>query len=302
MEKTRYPDFFIVGAPKCGTTALAAYLEQSENINFHRKEIHYFGKDLEFNRPRVNLDDYLAYSQSFPKDNLLGDASVYYLFSKTAAKEIYDINPNAKIIICLRNPIDFVQSLHAQLVSNADENELDLETALELEESRLNGKNVPWYAHPVHALRYTEMAKFSGQVKRYLEIFPKENVKVVFLEELSKDANSVTQSVFSFLGMEPPSELSLNVVNPTTTVRFKWVKVFHKTVLPADGRVRKIVPKFFLRPIDFILFRIMSKKATKRVMSQSLRLRLREKLSEDVLKLRSVLGNELSVWKDFISG
>ena len=53
-----YPDFYIVGAPKCGTTALASYLEQSDSIYFHRKEIHYFGTDLKFNRPRVNLKTY----------------------------------------------------------------------------------------------------------------------------------------------------------------------------------------------------------------------------------------------------
>lgn len=298
-KKDRYPDFFIVGAPKCGTTALSAYLGQSPNIKFHRKEIHYFGSDLEFNRPRVTKKAYLDQGSEVKGTELLGDASVYYLYSKEAAREIFEVNPEAKIIICLRNPIDFVQSLHAQLVSNADENILDLEQALRVEKERAQGKSIPWYTHPVHALRYTQMAMFNEQVKRYLETFPHENIKVVFLEELASDVEKVTKETFEFLDADEPKNLNLSVVNPTTTVRFKPLKIMHKTLFPADGKVRKVLPNIVLKPIDFTFFRLMSKKAEKESMPPELRVRLKKMFESDVEALSKTLGKNLSCWVDF---
>jgi len=298
-KKDRYPDFFIVGAPKCGTTALSAYLGQSPNIKFHRKEIHYFGSDLEFNRPKVTKKAYLEQGSKVKGNELLGDASVYYLYSKKAAREIFDVNTKAKIIICLRNPIDFVQSLHAQLVSNADENILDLEQALQVEQDRIQGIGVPWYTHPVHALRYTQMAKFNEQVKRYLEIFPHENIKVVLLEELASDSEKITKEIFEFLGTEEPENLNLSVVNPTTTVRFKPLKIMHKTMFPADGIARQILPSIFLKPIDFVLFKLMSKKSEKAKMPHHLRNQLKAEFADEVELLSKTLRKDLSVWSDF---
>jgi hypothetical protein len=292
-----YPDFYIVGAPKCGTTALANYLEQSDSIFFHRKEIHYFGTDLKFNRPRVDLETYNQKTKELGEKGLVGDASVYYLASSTAALEIYKTNPEAKIIICLRNPVDFMLSLHAQLLSNVDENERDFKTALKLEPSRNLGKNIPWYAHPVHALFYRKMAGFSEQVKRYLDLFDAKNVKIVLLDDLANNTFETVKDVYAFLETDPPKDLNLSIVNPTTDVRFKWIKVLHKSVFPADGKLRKAMPRFLMSLIDFMFFRVMTKKAQKQVIDTEFKEVLQIEFATEVAELAEVIDRNLDHWQ-----
>ena len=50
----RIPDFFIVGAPKCGTTAMYQWLQAHPEVFVPVKEIHYFGRDLDHRRPPVS--------------------------------------------------------------------------------------------------------------------------------------------------------------------------------------------------------------------------------------------------------
>ena len=143
------------------------------------------------------------------------------------------------------------------------------------------------------------MAKFNEQVKRYLATFPHENIKVVFLEELASDTEKVTKETFEFLGADKPENLNLSVVNPTTTVRFKPLKILHKTLLPADGKVRKVLPNIVLKPIDFTFFKLMSKKAEKTRMSSELRAMLHEVFESDVNELSKTLNRDLFYWRDF---
>src|SRR5665647_751711 len=111
--KLKRPDFFIVGAPKCGTTAMNNYLAQHPDVFMAQKEIHYFGSDLKM-RVKVSESEYLNYFQNAEEKKLIGEASVWYLFSEKAAAEIKAFSPQAKIIIMLRDPIDVLHSLHSQ--------------------------------------------------------------------------------------------------------------------------------------------------------------------------------------------
>ena len=132
MDKYRKPDFFIVGAPKCGTTSMFHYLRQHPQIFMpDNKEPHYFGKDLIKMSDEFidNEDEYLNLFKDAKSDQKLGEASTFYLYSKSAYKEIKEYNPDAKIIIMLRNPIDFLHSLHSQLLFSGYEDELDFEIA-----------------------------------------------------------------------------------------------------------------------------------------------------------------------------
>jgi len=296
-DTLRYPDFYIVGAPKCGTTALHHYLSQSDFIVMLRKEIHYFGKDLNFNRPRVSHKQYLQECEAIRPTHLIGDASVYYLRSHTAAEEIYACNPRAKIIICLRNPVDFMHSLHAQLIATADEIEKDFETALSLETRRVKGQKIPWHTHPVHALCYREMASFNQQVARFYKVFPSRNISIVLLDEIASDARKVCHRLFDFLGLPVPNSLDLKVVNATTTVRLKYLKILHKTYFSSDAKVRKVLPRILVRSIDYICFGLMSKRVIKDSIDPQLRARLVAEFSNEIEQLSTLIDCDLSRWK-----
>src|SRR5438270_13689284 len=106
------PNLFIVGAPKCGTTALNDYLAKHPEVFMATKEQHYFGSDLEFQGKQTKAVQYFPSFSGAGQCRRRGEASVWYLFSQKAAREIHAYNPRAQVIVMLRNPVDMMYSLH----------------------------------------------------------------------------------------------------------------------------------------------------------------------------------------------
>ena len=141
----RKPDFFIVGAPKCGTTAMQYYLSQHPDIFLPEKEMDFFGNDLLFTHPRCTIEQYLAHFDT-PEAKFrrrVGEKSVFYLYSKRAAYEIRDFAGAADIIIMLRNPVDMLYSLHSHMLRTGGEEIEDFRAALEDESIRKPGARLP---------------------------------------------------------------------------------------------------------------------------------------------------------------
>ena len=138
------PNFFIVGAPKCGTTALYAYLAQHPDVFMSDpKEPHYFGSDLDFRyRRRPSDQQYRSYFAGAGDRRRIGEGSVWYLYSECAADEIGQAVPDARIIVMLRDPVEMIPSLHSQFVYNGHE-DLALADALAAEEDRAQGRRIP---------------------------------------------------------------------------------------------------------------------------------------------------------------
>src|SRR6267378_1840665 len=147
VKRPRYsgqrPDFFIVGAPRSGTTAMFHYLSTHPEIWMSdRKEMHFFGSDLNFG-PQLYRRDLKAYLAEYEGRNgarRAGDASVWYLMSKMAAAEIKAFNPEASIIIMLRDPTELLQSMYYMFRYDGNEHLPSFEEALAAEEQRRAGK------------------------------------------------------------------------------------------------------------------------------------------------------------------
>ncbi len=153
------PNFFIVGAPKSGTTALSDYLRDHPNIFFSEpKEPHYFAQDFEKYRLTKTLEEYLSlFDESTPNHLAIGEGSVFYLFSSVALKKIYEFDPQAKIIVMLRNPVDLVYSFHSQQLFSADEDEQSFEKAWRLQGVRQQGKHIPRKNRNTNFLNYASI-------------------------------------------------------------------------------------------------------------------------------------------------
>ena len=136
MNRKLLPHFLIIGAPKCGTTALHNYLSQHPDLHLSPKEIHFFGKDLGYKIKRPTLIEYQSY---FTEKGINGDGSVWYLYSDTIYQELNDLGIKPKIIVLLRNPIEVAYALHSQNIVDANENVTNFEEALKLEEIRKTG-------------------------------------------------------------------------------------------------------------------------------------------------------------------
>ena len=133
-QSLRAPDFFIVGHPKSGTSALFRMLSAHPRLHMPRKEPHFFVPELNSKRSRGTLQNYLELFSGAREDQLIGEATTSYLWSSGAAARIAEVQPEARIIAILREPASFLRSLHLQLLRGSVENVSDLREALALEE------------------------------------------------------------------------------------------------------------------------------------------------------------------------
>jgi len=211
------PNLFIVGAPKCGTTAMHTYLGQHPEIFMARvKENNHFATDLIPPADEFRSDGrYFEMFREAGDKKIVGESSVYYMLSKIAAENIRRFNPEAKIIIMLRNPVDVLHSFHAQLIYNGDEDIMDFEAALEAETKRKSGElQIKKGLRFNERLFYSEVVSCAEQVQRYLYLFPKEQVYIIIYDDFRIDTAGVYRKTLEFLNVDPMFQPDFPIVNP----------------------------------------------------------------------------------------
>ena len=294
----RQPDFFIVGAPKCGTTAMNDYLRQHPQIFMpERKDITYFGADLKFERPRITREEYLFLFQN-EKDTLrIGESSVWYMYSKTAAEEIKSFSPSASIIVMLRNPVDMLYAQHSQFLYNCNEDIPDFEIALNAEPARKQGKRIPRQAHFVQGLFYRETVKYTEQLLRYFDVFGHRKVHVILYDDFKQDTAKAYKNTLKFLGVDPSFRPSFQVINPNKTLRSRRLQ---ELLVAPPSVLNKIYKRLTPRTLQGHLMKRlkrMNTQHTKRpTLDPDLRQRLQVEFQPEVQQLANLLGRDLSSW------
>lgn len=293
------PNFFLVGAPKCGTSALYTFLRAHLDVWMPEvKEPLYFGRDLSNWGWRYRDDDsYLQVFEGAGGESRIGEASTLYLFSESAPAEIEAFSPGSRIVIMLRDPVELMRSLHAYQWYSGHEDIADFEAALEAEHDRMAGTRLPPGPGWVEMILYREAARYEKYVRRYLDVFGSERVLVLISEEFSRDPDAECRRVFDHLGVSPDVDAFVEIVNPTRTVRSRrlqeflyrppaWVQRLARAVLPDRVRIGTF---FKLRSMNTSDAGVSS-------MRPELRARLRSELADEVRALERVLDRDLSIW------
>jgi Sulfotransferase domain len=220
------PDFFVVGHPKCGTTALHQMLKLHPQIYMpDRKETWFFAEELhESTPPRPEgtprtLTEYAQWFAGAQPGQLVGEATPYYLWSKDALANIARVRPDARIIAVLREPASFLRSLHLQMLEQYTEVETDLGRALELEQRRREGRSIPRYTYFPRMLLYSEFVRYTEQLERVHAAFPPEQVKVLIYDDFRSDNEATVREVRRFLGVEESVPVRALEANPTVRPR-----------------------------------------------------------------------------------
>ena len=240
LRDSRVPDFFIVGQPKSGTTALYEMLRAHPQIFMPDfKEPRFYASDLpsRFQAPRASglapetYEDYLTLFEPASAGQLVGEASTAYIWSHTAAGRIAQARPEAKIIVILREPASFLRSLHLQLLQIRIEHAKTLRKALSLEPARRAGRELPreierW----PQVLLYTDRVAYVEQLRRYHEVFPAEQVLVLIYDDFRSDNEGTVRRVLRFLEVDEDAPVRVSEANPT--VRMRSLRV--------DGMVRSV--------------------------------------------------------------
>ena len=283
-------DFFIVGAPKSGTTSLYHYLSEHPQVEMSsQKEPDYFSdkaiheQGMYYAKNRVDTLD--KYESLFvQKESVVyGEASVSYLFYENVAEDIKKYNPNAKIIIMLRDPIErafshYLMDYRLGLISDSFENVL----------AKISKhKN----AHLFYQ-QYIEVSKYAKQIQRYLDFFKKENILFIDYEDFKKNVSKTVDQVYNFLNISTEFVADINTKHNTF-------------IMPKNKIIRLIYSFVFLRKILTFLFPIylvknirvlLFKTDKKPELLKETRSQLRIIFNDDIKKMEEVLAKNYSKW------
>jgi hypothetical protein len=217
----RLPDFFIVGHPKSGTTALYEMLKAHPQIYMPAlKETRFFASELHPRlRPSIthpnSLAEYLSLFAPARPQQLVGEASPSYLRSTLAARRIAGMQPGARIIAILREPTSFLRSLHLELLRDHVETEADLARAIALEHARRRESEI----RRVPGLIYPDYIQYVEQLRRYHAAFADGQVLVLIYDDFRRDSEGTVRSVLRFLGVDDTASIEVSDANPTVRVR-----------------------------------------------------------------------------------
>ncbi|MGF1477455.1 MAG: sulfotransferase [Geminicoccaceae bacterium] len=295
MACSAIPDFFLIGAPKCGTTALYSYLKGHPNVYAPAKELHFFSTDFP-NYGRVkSKEEYTAlYRDRSSRDQLKGEASVFYLFSEVAVAKIMRANPRAKMVVMLRDPVDMVQALHWQKLHSMDEDEADFETAWRLQETRGRGQCLPTGCREPKHLQYRRVCSFADQLRRLYDAVPDDQRQVLIYEEFAAEPMLAYRNCLAFLGLDDDGRTEFGRVNASHQWRWRGVMSLLKSVKKSDPYMAAKTMANAVGLTPGLAVKRLNKVERKRPgISQELRQELIACFADDVAETERLLGREL---------
>ena len=299
------PDFFIVGAPRCGTTALNSYLAQHPAVFMARKEQHFFGSDLRMRWGARPAELYFASFAGGESVQRRGEASTFYLSSRRAAEEIHAFNPRAQVIMILRNPLEMLPSLHTEYLYHRIEVIESFEEALAAEAARRRGERIPRRSMFPDALRYRDMADYAEQLRRYLSAFGAEQVHVILYDDLVTQAGETFRHTLEFLGVDPTFVPSFDVINASKRWRSKRLGWMLSNAYDASSiawRVCSRVPwlratwRYGAHTVVPAVAELNTVTVPRPPLHPRLEARLAIELAPGIDKLGQLIGRDLSHW------
>jgi hypothetical protein len=310
VQGKRVPDFFVVGPMKSGTTALYTMLRRHPQIYMpSSKEPWFLASELRERatlRPNgtgwtpQTLSEYLALFDEARPEQRVGEASALYLWSPTAARAIAELQPDARIVAVLREPASFLRSLHMQFVQVYIEPQKDFRKALSLEDARRHGRNLPGNEYWPGATLYSDHVRYVEQLRRYAEMFPPEQIRVIIYDDFRKDNDATVREVLRFLDVDDTADIAVADANPTVRIRAQTLHRLSHAIAEGRGPVTRALNATARRLAPPQLTRESAIAIRDRLFfdrpppaDEELMLELRRRFKPDVTALSEYLGRDL---------
>jgi len=284
------PNFFIVGAPKAGTSSLYNYLRQHPEIYMSPvKEPHFFSssyivrQNLYYKSKLVdNIDDYQKLFSEAIDQKAVGEASTSYLFYPEVPGKIKEMRPDALIIIMLRNPIDRCFS-HYLMDYRLGLIKAPLQDVI-------SGK-IQQTIGSLYYQQYIDLGLYYQQVKRYYDVFGRNAVKVILFDDFTKQTIRIVQEIYCFLKVDKSFSPDLKKsYNAYKLPKHRLIDVaYRSTLLRKLGKM--LLTGRFLTILEKKLFT-----NEKPELNNNLTIELLSIFYKDIKKLEILLDRELSVW------
>ena len=272
------PNFLVIGAPKAGTTSLHLHLRAHPQVFMPElKEPRFFGYEGEGERlkfPIRTREEYEALFAPVTQETAIGEATPHSLGYPHAARRIHELIPAARLIASLRDPVERSYSVYQMNLRNKGVNE-----------------GVPF----AEAIRKDDNLRetYGDMLARYFALFPREQIKVILLEDLEKAPQATIRDLYGFLGVDPdfvPADL-LKVANPGGEPRSK---LLHG--LLSDPRLRQFSRAFLPSGLVERLRGLRSRNLEKQPLGAADRRAALDFFRDDILRTQDLIGRDLSAW------
>lgn len=293
------PNFLIIGVAKAGTTSLHYYLKQHPQIYMSSlKEPKFFafeGEELDFQGPAkdnirknsvTTLEEYQQLFEGVTEEIAIGEASPIYFEHPKAAHNIKHHIPEVKLVVVLRHPAERAFSAFSHLVREGYET-LSFEEALQKEEDRINQKWIPLFY-------YKQIGFYYIHLKRYFDIFDREQIQVYLYEDLQDNCNSLLQNIYNFIGVDNSLIPDLSRKNISGIPRSRLLyNLFAK-----ENIIKSALKPMFSNQIRKKIYSVVTTKTLKPKPKLSLTTKsnLIEVYKEDILRLQDLIDRDLSSW------
>lgn len=302
MEKFKdnLPNFFIIGAPKCGTTSLAKWLSEHPNIYMSPiKEPFYYSSDIKNQKIRT-FHEYKRLFEGVTGDHsAIGEASTTYLYSQVAVPNIEETLEYPKYIIMIRNPVDMAYSLHGQQLVSFNENIRSFPDAWALAEARQKGEKVPPRCKDPKLLDYPGFCSLGTLLERLFGYVERDRVLILVLDDVRANPRNEYLKVLDFLGVKDDGRINFPVYNQAKAWRSLVVGRFVRYLAVRAAylkHVSHILPKRSLGLID-LLSRFAEKPRDHNVLNEEFRHSLLQYFSSEIDKLEILLDRDFSDWR-----
>jgi Sulfotransferase domain len=287
----RKPNFFIIGAPKCGTTSLSVWLGEHRKIFMSPiKEPHFFNSD---DRQAISvLDEYEALFCDASEEHIaIGEASVWYLSSANAVAAILRYQPEAKFIVMVRNPIEMAPALHGEMLLSGLEYEHEFPMAWNLQEERRQGRRirVSWARR---RFLYGEICSLGVQLQRLYKIVSPSRVLTIILDDIRADPRREYLRVLQFLDVPDDGRLDFPVYNPASALRYPGIQRAAYPILHLKDRLGVSGGLGLWTRME----NLMRVESPRKPLTPEMIAVLNDYFSQDVKLLGQLLGRDLCQW------
>ena len=303
---TPFPNFFIIGVHKAGTTSLYNYLRQHPKIFMSREKepntLFYEFVDGDFSgppdviqtQPRRKMQDYVDLFKDAGEATAVGEAS-FYLYSDNARNTLQKLAPNARFIVILRNPVDRAYSNYLHLRRVGEERNKDFRVALAQEEMRIRqGYRIFW--------QYKSLGLYAKPLKEYFSTFGRQRFYIQLYENWQANNRGILEEIFTFLKVDSDA-----VINTGTkfqvgyNTRFTSFAYFLYNKTPMKTALEKTFNPWLPKSLRYPVWSFLAE--ANRKLADELEPNIRQELlgfyRQDILELQDMIEMDLSHWLEY---
>jgi hypothetical protein len=296
------PNTFLIGVQKSATTSLYDWIAQHPDVcgPISTKDTPFFIDDKLYSKGFSFLES--IYSKYYENQKVIINGSAHTIYFEKALKRLSNYNPEAKIILVLRNPVERAISAYNFAVKrNLDDK--DLLSSIDEEHLRLKSDDVQILSETT----YIDHGRYFKQISMLRNYFKEENTLILFYKDVKHNPEQVIKETYSFLNLDPQFNPELKALNKTGTVRFKLIKNLVYNNNPVKKFLLKnvfdvIMPYDLKYRIKISILRLITKKdlnTPQKEINNETKMYLYNLLKNDINNLENLLNKDLSHWKNY---